>query len=352
MSILRQMSFRFIPYMLELNRPFSIAGSTRSTTPAVIVQIERDGTKGYGEASMPPYLGESLTTAEAFLSRVNLEQYESLFPLEEIVRDIDALAPENNAAKAAVDIALHDWAGKTMGYSWHSKWELNAQTIPPTSYTIGMDSKQGLRERLRGAGEFKILKVKLGGTRDKEMIDTIREMTDQIIRVDANQGWRNKSDALEIIHWLAQRGVELVEQPLPKEQVDDIAWLRERSPLPIIADEAVRRLSDLRSALGVYDGINVKLMKCTGMMEAHRMITTARQLGMKVMLGCMTETSCGISAAAQLAPLADWVDLDGALLIKNDPFRGVEIVGGRLVTPDKPGIGVEPVVDMFGSSGN
>jgi L-alanine-DL-glutamate epimerase-like enolase superfamily enzyme len=172
------------------------------------------------------------------------------------------------------------------------------------------------------------------------MIEAIRDVTDKPITVDANQGWKDRGEALKTIEWLAARGVILIEQPMPKEQVDDTAWLRARSPLPLIADESVQRLADVARAVGVFDGINIKLMKCTGLREAHKMIALARALGLKVMLGCMTETTCAISAAAQLAPLADWADLDGAVLIKNDLFDGATLVDGRITPPARPGLGV------------
>ena len=196
-----------------------------------------------------------------------------------------------------------------------------------------------VRRKTREAAEYKVLKVKLGRDNDKQMIETIRSVTDVPIRVDVNQGWSDRDHALAMCEWLAERGVEFVEQPMPREAIDDLVWLRERSPLPIVADEAITRLADVRHAYGVYDGINVKLMKCTGMREGHTMMTLARSLGMKVMLGCMTETSCAISAAAQLSPLADWADLDGAVLISNDPFDGATIVDGKVTLTDRPGIG-------------
>jgi L-alanine-DL-glutamate epimerase-like enolase superfamily enzyme len=175
------------------------------------------------------------------------------------------------------------------------------------------------------------------------LIETIRQVTDKPIRVDVNQGWKDRNFALRQIEWLAQHNVQFVEQPMPKEQVDDQAWLRGKSPLPIIGDESVQRLPDVRKAYGVYDGINIKLMKSTGLREAHKMILLAKSLGMKVMLGCMTETSCAISAAAQLSPLVDWADLDGALLIKNDLSRGAPVVDGKVRMPDGPGIGVTKI---------
>lgn len=307
----------------------------------MLVEIEKDGIIGYGEASMPPYLGETNETATAFFAEVDLRPYDDLTLLEVILKDVDRLAPGNFAAKAAVDIALHDWVGKMMGRSWHRIWGLDPSRGPVTSFTIGMEEdREVLRQKVREAEQFKILKVKLGGERDKEMIATIREVTDKPIRVDVNQGWRDKGFALKTIEWLAGRNVELVEQPMPKEKPDEQAWLKERSPLPIIADESVVRLPDVQKAVGLFHGINIKLMKCTGVHEALKMILLARELGLKIMLGCMTETSCAISAAAQLSPLVDYADLDGALLITNDPFEGATFLDGRLSVPTSPGIGV------------
>lgn len=335
------MTLRFYPYTLELKHTFTIAISSRTTTPDMMVEVEKDGIIGYGEASMPPYLGESQETAKAFLSKVEMARYPDPFLLDDILADIDAIAPGNPAAKAALDIALHDWLGKKMGYPWYKIWGLDPSKTPVTTYTIGIDSKEMVRQKIKEAEEFKVYKVKLGGPNDKEMIETIREVTDKPLRVDINQGWKDRDFALSMSEWLAKKGVEFIEQPMPKERLDDMAWLRSKSPLPIVGDESVQRLADVRKAYGVFDGINVKLMKSTGMREAYKMITLAKGLGMKVMLGCMTETSCGISAAAQLSPMVDWADLDGAVLIKNDPFRGASIVDGKVTLTALPGIGAQ-----------
>jgi L-Ala-D/L-Glu epimerase len=211
-----------------------------------------------------------------------------------------------------------------------------------TSFTIGLDTPDVVRAKTREAAEYKILKVKLGRGRDvdRAMIEAIRDVTDKPVTVDANQGWRDRGEALAMIEWLRDRGVVFIEQPMPREQFDDTAWLRERSPLPLIADESCQRLADVTRCAGAFHGVNIKLMKCTGLREARQMIALARSLDLKVMLGCMTESSCAISAAAQLSPLVDWADLDGAVLIKNDCFEGATIVDGKIVLPDAPGIGV------------
>ena len=337
------MKLRFYPYTLELKHAFTIATSSRTTTPVMMVEVEQDGIVGYGEASMPPYLGESHASAAAFLGQIDPDRFADPFQLEEILPAIDAIAPGNTAAKAAVDIALHDWMGRALGAPLHRIWGLNPARAPVTSFTIGIDTADVVRQKTREADEYAIIKVKLGrgAASDRMMIETIREVTDKPITVDANQGWKERDEALRMIEWLALRGVVFVEQPMPKERVDDTAWLAERSPLPLIADESVQRLGDVARARGVFHGINIKLMKCTGLREAWKMIVVARALGMKVMLGCMTETSCAISAAAQLSPLVDWADLDGALLIKNDLFDGANIIDGKITLGNRPGIGVE-----------
>ena len=214
---------------------------------------------------------------------------------------------------------------------------------PDTSFTIGIDKADVVRKKVDEASPYNVLKVKMGLDNDKELVEIIREKTDRPICVDANQGWDDKEKALEMCYWLAERNCLFVEQPMPKEKIDETAWLRERSPLPIIADEFLQRLPDVRRASQAYDGINIKLMKSTGMHEAYKMAVLAKSLGMKVMLGCMTETSCAVTAAAQLAPMVDWADLDGNLLIANDKFDGIKIVQGKVTIPDRPGIGVIPL---------
>jgi L-Ala-D/L-Glu epimerase len=335
-----KLKLTYKPYTLELKHVFTIATNSRTTTPVVLTEIEYKGLIGCGEASLPPYLGESHQTVSDFLSKVDLSKYENVFDLEKILVEIDKIAPGNTAAKASVDIALHDLVGKLLNQPWYNIWGFDATKTPYTSFTIGIDTPDVVRTKVKEAEEYKILKVKLGRETDKEMIETIRSVSDTPITVDVNQGWKDRNFALEMIHWLKERNILFVEQPMPKTQIDDMAWVTERSPLPTIGDESVQRLEDVMKAHGVFSGINIKLMKCTGMREAHKMILMARALGMKVMLGCMTETSCAISAASHLSPMVDWADLDGALLIKNDVFDGTKIIDGKVTLMERPGIGV------------
>lgn len=339
-----RMKLSFEPYELKLKHVFTVSSFSRSTTPDVQLRIDYDGYTGYGEASMPPYLGQSVDSVCTFLKKVNLEQFPDPFCIDDILTYIDSLSPGDSAAKAAVDIALHDLVGKIIGAPWHRMLGLNPLKTPNTTYTIGIDTDEMVKLKTREvAGQFKILKVKLGTPRDREMIRAIREVSDLPIAVDVNQGWKNKKKALDEIFWLKEQGIVMVEQPMPKEMLDANAWLTEKSPLPTFADEAIQRLKDIPAIKGAYTGINVKLMKCTGMREAWKMMNYARAEGMKVMIGCMTETSCAIAAAAQLSPAVDFADLDGNLLIANDIFRGPTVMDGKITLNQLPGIGIEKI---------
>lgn len=336
----KKMTLSFKPYDLQLTHVFTLANSSRTTTPVVLVEIAYDGLIGYGEASLPPYLGETQASVMDFLKKIDLSQFSSPFLLDDILTYVDALAENNTAAKASIDIALHDLIGKIIQQPWHKIWGLNAENTPSTSFTIGIDTEEVIKEKTREASIYNILKVKLGRDTDKQIIQAIRSITDKPIIADANQGWKDKHYALDMLHWMKEQGVEMIEQPMSKHNLDDNAWLTERSPIPTFADESFQRLNDVLRLKGVYSGVNIKLMKCTGMREARKIVTLARACNMKVMIGCMTETSCAISAATQLSPLVDWADLDGNLLINNDVFDGVKVIDGKLTLNDRPGIGV------------
>ncbi|MBQ7691474.1 MAG: dipeptide epimerase [Muribaculaceae bacterium] len=339
-----RLNLSFAPYELKLRHAFNLARYSRTTTPDVQVQLEYDGIIGYGEASMPPYLGESVESVTKFLKSLDLTQFTDPFCIEDILTYVDGVAPDNRAAKASVDIALHDLLGKIMGQPWYKIWGYNPAKTPVTSFTIGIDTEDVVRQKVEEARPYKLIKVKMGLDKDQETINIIREMMPDVpICVDVNQGWDSKEHALEMCHWLAERNCLFVEQPFDKTWIDQTAWLRERSPLPIIADEAFQRLPDIVRFKGVYDGINIKLMKSTGLYEAHKMVTLARALDMKVMIGCMTETSCAVTAAANLSPVVDFADLDGNLLIANDRFDGMTVVNGKITLHDRPGLGIKPL---------
>jgi L-alanine-DL-glutamate epimerase-like enolase superfamily enzyme len=336
------MILTYKPEVIFFKRPFKIAHGVRSSTDIVLTQLEYDGTIGFGEASMPPYLSETHKTVLDFLSKAAklLSEFKNPFDIETIIKAIDELAPDNTAAKASVDIALHDLIGKLKNKSCWQLFNCEKERTPFTTYTLGIDEPEIIKQKLIEANSFKTLKVKLNGENDKLIISTIRSITNIPIAVDVNQGWKDKHQALEMINWLHDKNVLFVEQPLPKENIDDSNWLYERSSLPLFADESVQRFVDIDKIKDCFHGINIKLMKCTGLHEASKMISSARQLNLKILIGCMTETSCAVSAAAQLSPLADQADLDAPLLIKNNFFDGIEFINGKITLSELPGIGV------------
>lgn len=327
-------------YDLHLKHTFRISRSARDIAPVIVLTLEHDGITAYGEASPTKRYGEDLATIDTFFRSLELDRFDSPFQLEEILAYVDAKAPGNTSAKCAVDLALHDWVGKKLGVPLYKLWGLEKSKAAQCSFTIAIDSKEVVKQKVLEAEEYPILKVKVGLDNDKEMIETIRSVTDKVLYVDANEGWKDRTVALERIKYLKDQNVEFVEQPMPADQFDDLCWLRDKSDLPIIADESVLRLSEVPRLAQAFDGINIKLMKCTGVREAMRMINTARALNMKVMMGCMIETAVGISAGAHLAPLLDYADLDGNVLISDDPFDGVRNIGGKLELNDLPGLGV------------
>ena len=335
------LSLKFYPYELQNTHTFTVATYSRTCTPDVQVEIHYDGIVGYGEASMPQYLGHTVESVCNFLEKVNLEQFDDPFLIEDIMDYVDSLSDGDSPAKAAIDIALHDLYGKLLEQPLYRIWGINPEKAGSTSYTIGIDKPDVVRERAKEvAAKYNVLKIKVGVEGDREMIKAIRSVTGLPIVVDANQGWKNKEEALDTICWLSEQGVQMVEQPMNKENLDDIAWITERSPIPIVADESIQGLEDIKKIEGAFSGVNIKLMKCGGLRQARRMITYARARQMKVMLGCMVETSCAVTAAAHLAPLADFCDLDGNLLIKNDLFEGMTVKNGIITLPQRPGLGL------------
>ncbi len=327
---------------LLFKHPFKIAHGIRTNTPVVFIEIEYNNFIGCGEASLPPYLLENQNSVMAFLekAKIILKNLEYPFQLNDVLNKIDCIEENNTAAKASIDIALHDLLGKIENIPCWKLFDLNTNETPYTTFTIGIDSIDIIKQKVKQAESFKILKVKLNGENDKEIITAIRSISEQPIAIDVNQGWKNKEDALKTIEWLCNKNVLLIEQPLQKDKLDDSRWLYEKSPLPIIADESVQRLIDIEKVKDCFHGINIKLMKCTGLNEARKMIVRARELKLKILLGCMSESSCAVSAAAQLSPLVDYADLDAPLLITNDFFTGIKFNDGKIELSEKAGIGV------------
>lgn len=327
---------------LELKFPFTIAKFSRTSTPVLLLTINYEGFYGTGEASMVPYMGESFETAEAFLKKLDLSSFSYPFKMDEIITYLDSLAPGMPAIKAAIDIALHDLTGKIENKPCYQLFGAEPLKMPLTTYTIGIDKPDIIIKKVEDAlsYNFKLLKIKLGRDEDKMLIETIRSVTDLPLYVDANQGWTDKIKGVEMAFWLKEQGVLLIEQPMDKDDKDGNAWVTENSPIPIIGDEAVQRLGDVENCVGVYHGINVKLMKSAGMYEAHQMIVKAKKNKLKVLIGCMSETSVATLAAAALAPVCDFADLDGPFLTSNNPFKQPEFKNGRYVLSGNAGLGI------------
>jgi L-alanine-DL-glutamate epimerase-like enolase superfamily enzyme len=323
---------------LALAQEFGIARGSRTTQAVVQVELEHDGLIGRGEAAPVYYRGESVETATDFLGAAGGRLGDDPFALEATLAQFHG---QDAAGRAALDAALHDWVGRRLGVP---VWRLLglSRSAPPTSYTIGMDTVDGTRDRARRARSFRALKVKVGGADDLARLEAVREESDAALRVDANEGW-TLEQARELMPALVELGVELVEQPFPADDIDSFRALRElRSRPPVVVDEGCHDLTDVAPCAEYADAINVKLAKCGGLREAVRMVHAARALGLGAMLGCMIESELGIAPAAHIASLFDLVDLDGHLLLADTPFAGLQFSDGRVLPPDAPGLGVEP----------
>lgn len=342
----KKLKLTFWPITLDMKHTFNISGFSRNTQSSILAEISYDGHTGYGEGGLPPYMtGQTVETVQAFMSKVNLGQFSSPFDLDDILTYVNGIEEGFSCPKSAIDIALHDLIGKILGVPIWQYFGYNASNTPDTSFTIGIDTEEIVRQKTLEAAPYNIIKIKLGVDEetDKQLVNIIRSVSDKPMVVDANQGWKDKHMALDMIHWLAEQGIEMVEQPMPKDIFDEMAWVTENSPIPTYADESCQRLVDVPRLHGVFDGINIKLIKCTGLYEARKMISTAEALGMKLMIGCTTESSCAVSAAAQIAPKMDFADLDGNLLIAKDVFDGMKIVDGKITLNNRPGIGITPL---------
>jgi L-Ala-D/L-Glu epimerase len=328
-------------YELKFKHPFSVAGNTRSFTPMIIVSLITDNLEGYGEITMPPYLGETTDSAINFLKHARELPLSLDMSLEEFHELIDSISEGNNAAKAGLDIAFHDLKAKFNSTGIKSLYKL-PECHKQSSFTIGLDTPDIMEVKTKEAIalNFNVLKVKLGGSHDEECIRQIAKIWKGPISVDANQGWKDKDWSLDFCHELKELGVQFVEQPFEKSNLNKAEWLTSRSPLPIIADESCKRFTDLELVKNCFHGINVKLMKSTGLFEAYKMLQFAKKNQMKTVTGCMAESSCAVAAMSHFGALADWVDLDGPFLITNDPFESVNLVDGCIKVPREIGIGV------------
>ncbi len=330
------MQLWYEPITLNLKSPFRIAHGTSTARHNVLVRIGDGPHEGLGEAAPVRQHHETQARVLDYLAAVP-PLGDDPFQLEGILA---ALPAGSQAARAALDIALHDLIGKKLDIPLYRMFGLNPTSAPPTSYTLSIGTAEEVRAKAREAAEqYSILKLKLDGDHHLDLVRAARAVTAARLVVDANCGW-TEEQALKLVPALADLGVEWIEQPLPEEDLEGLRRVHRASPLPIFADEPVRTARDIPRLAGCVDGVNIKVMKAGGLREALRMIATARAHDLQVMLGCMIETSLGITAAAHLAPLVDWADLDGNLNLTSDPFAGVRVEGGRLVLPDGPGLGV------------
>lgn len=326
---------------LQLRHTWTTTMSSSAYRETLHAQYARDGVTGFGEgAGIVRYQQNAAGGQKALEPLKALIEAADPWRIERLLAELDRRLPGQRAALAAVDLALHDWICKKLGVPLYRHFGLDPAAAAVTTMSIGIDTPEMTRKKIQEAADFPFYKIKVGLASDEATLDAVRSVTRKPLRVDANEGWTSKEEAVRKINWLESLGVELVEQPLPARMVEEARWVRSRVHIPIFADEACHSAREIPALREAFDGIVVKLDKSGGILEAHRMLTVAKALGMKTMVGCMVSSSCTITAAAHLTPMADYADLDGHLLIANDPYAGVKVDKGKLVLPDAPGLGV------------
>ena len=338
------------PLDLETAFTFRISAGARTAHENTLVRIEHGGIEGLGEASPSHYYGENRALVEAALEAWTPHLGDDPFALEAIERRLHDVLRGHGSAHAALEMALHDWIGKFFGQPVWKLLGIDPATMPLSCVTLGMAEPEEMERKLETVADFPMIKVKLGAPGDVENLRRIRRRYGGSIRVDANTAW-NATDAVRVLREIEPLGIELVEQPVPREDLDGLRWVRERSGIPVFADESVHHARDLANLAGRVDGVNLKLMKSGGIREMLRQIHAARALGLKVQLGSMVESSLALSAAAQLAPLADYLDLDGHWLLADDPFDGAPGERGRITLSERPGLGAVPAATAAAARG-
>lgn len=330
---------------IHLRHPFILSDSQIAQRQVVIVHLHADGIEGLGESAPSSYFGETCDSVTAVFNEAApwIGAHAAEMPLEDVDEHLTRQFPSAPSARSGLVMAVADWKARSLGIPLWKLLNLDPPPVHPTSFTIGIDTPSALRLKIKEAENFTVLKIKMGrGDLDYEILETVREVTNKPLRIDVNEGW-TPDEAVTKITWLAGRNVQMVEQPLPKEAVARMTELRDRSNLPLFGDENIRTMDDIQRWGAHFDGINVKLDKCGGLLKAVEMLTKARSRGLRTMLGCMVQTSVGIAAAAHLGSLTDFIDLDGHLLIRDDPFTGLLVDRGRLTVPEKAGLGVVPI---------
>ena len=326
---------------LNLRHAWTTTMSTSTYRDTLHTTFNRDGITGRGEGAPIVRYHENVQDALKAAESVR-ELLLTADPMQfaKIMSQVFQRVPANWAGKAAIDIALMDWVGQKLGVPLYSLFGLDPADAPVTTFSIGIDTPEITRQKTREAADYPVLKIKVGLATDEPTIEAVRSVTKKPLRVDANEGWKDKEEAVRKINWLEKQGVEFMEQPMPAEMIEETRWVRSRVHIPIIADESCQRITDIPKLREAFDGVNVKLDKSGGILEAHRMLLLAKSLGMKTMLGCMVSSSVSCTAAAHLSPLVDYADLDGNLLIANDPYHGVKVEKGKLILPKGPGLGL------------
>jgi L-alanine-DL-glutamate epimerase-like enolase superfamily enzyme len=328
---------------LKLRHTWTTTMSSSEYRDTIQVRFTRDGVTGVGEgAPIVRYHESAEEGAKAIAGITAVLKGVDPWHYEKSMEQISKALHGQFAAKAALDIAMMDWVGKKMNAPLYKLLGLDPADTPITTFSIGIDNPETTKQKVEEADPFPVLKIKVGLNTDEPTIAAVRSVTKKPLRVDANEGWKDKEEAVRKINWLETQGVEFVEQPMPAEMLEETRWVRKRVHLPLIADEAALSAQAIPKLVESYDGVNVKLDKCGGIQQALRMIYVAKSLGMKTMLGCMVSSSVSVTAAAHLSPLVDYADLDGNLLVGNDPYRGVQVDRGKLVLPDGPGLGARP----------
>jgi L-alanine-DL-glutamate epimerase-like enolase superfamily enzyme len=326
---------------LKLRHTWTTTMSSSEYRDTLHTTYERNGLSGHGEgAPIVRYHEDAESARRAVESVRDLLLAANPMQFDKVMAEVFRRVQGEWAGKAAIDIALMDWVGQKLGIPLYTYFGLDPKDAPVTTFSIGIDTPEITRQKTREAADYPVLKVKVGLSTDEPTIEAVRSVTKKPLRVDANEGWKDKEEAVRKINWLETQGVEFIEQPMPAEMIEETRWVRSRVHIPIIADEACQHASDIPKLKDAYDGVNVKLDKSGGMLEGYRMIQIAKALGMKTMLGCMISSSVSVTAAAHLSPLVDYADLDGNLLIANDPFHGVRVEKGKLILPDRPGLGL------------
>lgn len=326
---------------LKLRHTWTTTMSSSDFRETLHVFYTRDGITGRGEgAPIIRYKEDAAGGKKIVESMAALLEGANPLHYQKLLAQVFAKVEGAWATKAAIDIAIHDWVGQKLGLPVHRLWGLDPADAPLTTFSIGIDTPEKTKQKVREAEAYPVLKIKVGLDSDEATLAAVRSVTKKPLRVDANEGWKTKEEAVRKINWLETQGVEFVEQPMPAHMLEEMKFVRSKVHLPVIADEACLHPSDIPKLAPYFDGVNIKIDKCGGLLEGYRMVQIARSLGLKTMLGCMVSSSVAITAAAQLSPLVDYADLDGNLLIANDPVRGVTVRNGKLTLPPGPGLGL------------